>query len=203
MRSLPFGHLQFNDVATLYSTGSQQGVDVTDTVKKRRRSLLVRTFKRELVQPRPRPGGLAFHVGDFLSPIAFSEKILVAFRSARLPRFLPWCYSDVLWLQALPPRLDLSILDSFSSSRVASEHSSSPRLGSHVFRGGWRPNLPPQARLPRETIPLCRDASPRRVDAVGRLGAVSIDELSRLIGIISRRSIKCEGFYTVSQHATE
>ena len=30
---VPYGLLQFNDITTLCSTGSQQGVDVTDTVE--------------------------------------------------------------------------------------------------------------------------------------------------------------------------
>ena len=75
--------------------------------------------------------------------------------------------SDVLG-SALPPRLDFSIVDSFVYSRVPSEHSSSPRFGYHVFRGGDAPTLLPQARLPRETISFCWGASPP-VDAVGRL----------------------------------
>ena len=79
--------------------------------------------------------------------------------------------SDVLGA-ALPPRLDFSIVDTFAYSRVLSEHLSSPRFGSHVFRGGGIPTLLPQARLPRETILLCWGASPP-VDAVVRLALLA------------------------------
>ena len=86
--------------------------------------------------------------------------------------------SDVL-PAALPPRLDLSIVDTFFAySRVPSEYSSSPRFGSHVFRGGGIPTLLMQARLPRETISLCWGASPP-VDAVARL-ALSASTSSRI-----------------------
>ena len=85
--------------------------------------------------------------------------------------------SDVLGA-ALPPCLDFSIVDTFAYSRVLSEHLSSPRFGSHVFRGGGIPTLLTQARLPRETILLCWGASPP-VDAVGRL-ALSASTNSRI-----------------------
>ena len=65
----------------------------------------------------------------------------------------------------LPTRLDSSIVDAFAYSRVTSEHFYSPRFGPRVFRGGGLPT----ARLPREMISLCWDASPSLVDAVGRL----------------------------------
>ena len=69
---------------------------------------------------------------------------------------------------ALSPRLGSSTVDTSAYSHVPSKHSSSPRFGSHVFRGGGIPTLLPQARLPQETISLCWGASPP-VDAVVRL----------------------------------
>ena len=59
--------------------------------------------------------------------------------------------SDLLG-SALPPRLDFSIVDTFAYSRLPSKHSSFPRFGSHVFRGGGAPTLLTQARLPRKTL---------------------------------------------------
>ena len=110
---------------------------------------------------------------------------------------LCWARRDVSWWHArglhvtqpysiivsstsalIPPRLDFSIVDTSAHSRVPSEHSSSPRFGSHVFRGGGVSTLLPQARLPRETISLCWGASPP-VDAVGRL-AQSASTSSRI-----------------------
>ena len=44
-----------------------------------------------------------------------------------------------------------SFVNTFAYSRVPSEHSSSPRFGSHVFHVGGAPTLLPQARLPLET----------------------------------------------------
>ena len=103
------------------------------------------------------------------SPVAFSEQMPSAFHSVPGVFYPGSCLrsSDVLGA-ALPPRLDFSIVNTFAYSRVPSDHSSSPRFGSHVFHGGGVPTLLPQARLPRETIPLCWGASPP-VDAVGRL----------------------------------
>ena len=56
-----FGLLQFDDVTVLCSTGSQQGVDVADTINAVDRCFV--NVERELVQPRPRPGGLGFYAG--------------------------------------------------------------------------------------------------------------------------------------------
>ena len=42
---------------------------------------------------------------------------------------------------ALSTRIDFSIVDSFGSLRVPSEHGYSPRFGSHVFRGGGVPTV--------------------------------------------------------------
>ena len=103
------------------------------------------------------------------SPVAFPEQVPSPFHSVPrclLPGSCPRS-TDIL-SAALPPRLDFSIVDTFAYSRVPSEHSSSPRFGSHVFSGGSIPTLLPQARLPQETISLCWGASPP-VDAVGRL----------------------------------
>ena len=125
---------------------------------------------------------LCFLRTDFLSarfPRHFFEQIPFAFRSVPPGVSYPGsCLpsSDVLGA-AVPPRLDFSIVDTVAYSRASSEHSSSPRLGSHVFRGGDVPTLLPQARLPRETISLCWGSSPP-VDAVGRL-ALSASTSSR------------------------
>ena len=78
---------------------------------------------------------------DFLSarfPRRFFEQMSFAFRS--VPPGVSWpgyCLpsSGVLGA-ALPPRLDFSIVGTVAYSRVSSEHFSSPRFGSHVFRGG-------------------------------------------------------------------
>ena len=67
-----------------------------------------------------------------------------------------------------PPRLELSIADTFPYLRAISEHFYFPRFGSHFFVGGGVLTLLQQARLPQETILLCWDASPP-VDAVDRL----------------------------------
>ena len=85
--------------------------------------------------------------------------------------------SDVL-RAAIPPRLYFSIVDTVAYSLVPSEHSSSSRFVSHVFRGGDVLTLLPQARLPREMISLCWGSSPP-VDAVGRL-ALSTSTSSRI-----------------------
>ena len=181
--SVLFGLLQSDDVTTLCSTGSQQGVDVADTVDAVNRCCAnIERAERELLQPRPRPGGLVFLAGALplrpLSPSLFSSKcpspfskFQVSYPGSCLPS------SDVLGA-AIPPRLDFSVVDTVAYSRVPSEHSSSPRFGSHVFRGGGVPTLLPQARLPRETISLCWGSSPP-VDAVGRL-ALSASTSSRI-----------------------
>ena len=124
---------------------------------------------------------LCFLRAEFLSarfPRRFFEQMSSAFHS--VPVFYPGsCLrsSDVLCV-ALPPRLDFSIVDTFAYSRVPSEHFSSPRFGSHFFRGGGVPILLPQARLPRETFSLCWGASPP-VDTVGRF-ALSASTSSRI-----------------------
>ena len=67
-RSAPFGLLQFNDATTLCSTGSQQSVDVPDTVNAVDSCCAnVQRAKRELLQRRRRPGGLVFLRDDFFS----------------------------------------------------------------------------------------------------------------------------------------
>ena len=59
--SVPFRLLQSDDVTTLCSTGSQQGVDVADTVDAIDRCCAnVERAERKLLQSRPRPGGLVF-----------------------------------------------------------------------------------------------------------------------------------------------
>ena len=179
--SVPFGLLQSDNVTTLCSTGSQQGVDVPDTVDAVDRCCAnVERAERELLQPRPRPGGLVFLADGLpfrpLPPSLFSSKCPSPF--AQFLQVFPtqvYCLpsSDVLGA-ALPPRLDFSIVDTV----VPFEHSSFSRFKSNVFRGGDVPTLPPQARLPRETISLCWGSSPP-VDAVGRL-ALSASTSSRI-----------------------
>ena len=77
--SVPFGLLQSDDVTTLCSTNSQQGVDVVDTVDIVDRCCAkVERAERELLQPRPRPGGLVFLAGGLplhpLPPSLFSSE---------------------------------------------------------------------------------------------------------------------------------
>ena len=159
--SVPFDLLQSDDVTTLCNTGSQQGVYVADTVDAVDRCCEnVERTERELLQPRPRSGGLVFLAGGLplrpLPPVAFYEQIPSALHSVPGASYPCSCLrsSDVLGT-ALPRRLDFSIVDTPAYSRVPSEHSPSPRFGSHVFRGGGVPTLLPQARLTRETISLC------------------------------------------------
>ena len=62
--SVPFSLLQSNNVTTHCSTGSQQGVDMTDTINPVDCFCAnVERAERDLVQPRPRPGGLVFRAG--------------------------------------------------------------------------------------------------------------------------------------------
>ena len=77
--SVPFGLLQSDDVTTLFSTSSQQGVDVADTVDIVNRCCAnVERAERELLHPRPRPGGLVFLAGGLplhpLPPSLFSSE---------------------------------------------------------------------------------------------------------------------------------
>ena len=77
--SVPFGLLQSNNVTTLCSKGSQQGVDVADSVNAIDRCCTnVERAGRELLQPRPRPGGLVFHASGLplrpLPPSLFPSK---------------------------------------------------------------------------------------------------------------------------------
>ena len=173
--------------STLCSAGSQQGVNVADTVDAVNSWCTnVERAERELFQPGPRPGGLVFLCGRTsrtssppASPFAFSEQLTFAFYSVPGVSYPGSCLPsfDVLGA-ATPPRLDFSIVDTAAYSRVPSEHSSSPRFGSHVFRGGGVPTLLPQARLPRETISLFWGSS-SPVDAIGRL-ALSASTSSRI-----------------------
>ena len=124
--------------------------------------------KHELVQPRPCPGGLVFHPCGWpslppASLVPFPEQMSSTVRSVQ--GVYPYSclrFSNVLGA-VLPTRLEFSVLDTFSYTRVPFEHSYSPRFGSNVFRGGGV-----QARLPRKMISLCWGAPPP-VDAVGRL----------------------------------
>ena len=182
--SVPFGLLQSDDVTTFCSTGLQQGVDVADTVDAVDHCCAnVERTERELLQPRPRPRGLVFLAGGLpLRPLPsslFTSKYPPLFTQFQVFSAQDPCLrsSDVLGT-ALLPRLNISIVDTSAYSRVPSEHPSSLRFGSHVFRGGGVPTLLPQARLPREMISLLGGASPP-VDAVGRL-TLSVSTNSRI-----------------------
>ena len=121
----------------------------------------VERVERELLQLRPRPGGLVFLAGGLplrpLPPSLFPSKCPPPFIQFQVfSTQVLACRSSDVFGAALPSRLDFSIVDTTSAySRMPSEHASSPRFGSHVFRGGGVPTLLPQARLPRETISLC------------------------------------------------
>ena len=71
---LVLGLLQSDDVTTLCITGSQQGVDVADTIDAVDRCCaIVKRAERKLLQPRPRPGGLVFLAGGLpLRPLPLS-----------------------------------------------------------------------------------------------------------------------------------
>ena len=99
---------------------------------------------------------LCFLRTDFLAarlPRRFFEQMLFAFLSVPGVSCPGSCLpsSDVLGA-AIPPRVGFSIVDTVACSCVPSEHSSSPRFGSHVFCGGGVPTLLPQAPLLRETF---------------------------------------------------
>ena len=77
--SVSFCLLQSNDVTILCSTGPQQVVDVPDTVNPVGRCCAnVERAERQLLQPRPRPGGLVFLTGGLplrpLPPPLFPSK---------------------------------------------------------------------------------------------------------------------------------
>ena len=112
------------------------------------------------------------------SPVAY-EQIPSTFHSFPGASYPDSCLrsSDVLGT-ALPPRLDFSIVDTSAYSRVSFEHSSSPRFGSHVFRGGGVPNLLPQARLPWDTISLCLLGGIIASRCCWQACTVSIDKIS-------------------------
>ena len=110
--SVPFGLLQSDDVTTLCNTGSQQGVDVADTVDAVDRCCAnVERAERELLQPRPRPGGLVFLAGGLplrpLPPSLFSSKYPSPFTQFQcfLPRFLPSFFRRVGCGNPTTPRL--------------------------------------------------------------------------------------------------
>ena len=120
---------------------------------------------------------LCFLRADFpaASPVTFYEQIPSAFHSVPGASYPGSCLrsSDMLGT-VLPRRLDFSIVDTSVYSRVPSEHSSSPRFESYVFRGDGVPTLLSQARLPRETISLCWGA----MLLAQACTTVSIDEFS-------------------------
>ena len=182
--SVPFGLLQSDDVTTLFAVQVLSRVSMWP-IPLTPLTAAVRTLNVPNVSSSSRDLALAalcFLRADFSPPafpVAFSEQIPYAFYSVPGASYPGSCLrsSDVLGT-ALPPRLDFSIVDTSAHWREPSEHSSSPRLGSHVFRGGGVTTLLPQARLPRETIVLCWGASPP-VDAVGKL-ALSASTTSRI-----------------------
>ena len=134
---VPFGLLQSDNVKTSCSTGSQQGVDVADTVNAIDSCCTnVEHAERELVQPRPQ-GGLP-HLS--LPPLVLPSKCPLPFVQFQVSTPSGSCLgSSDVWGVALPPRLDFSTVDTFSYMRVISEYISSLCLGFHVFRGGGIP----------------------------------------------------------------
>ena len=111
--SAPFGLLQSDDVTTLCSTGSEQGVDIPDTVDAVNRFCAnVERAERELLQPRPRPGGLVFLADGLplrpLPPSLFRANTLrLSLSSSRcfLPRFVPSFFRRVGCGSPTTPRL--------------------------------------------------------------------------------------------------
>ena len=99
--------------------------------------------ERELVQPKPCPGGLVFHAGGLhLRPFPrrSSKQMLSVFHSVPGVIYSDSCLRSPDELSAaLPKRLDFSIVDTFAYSRVPSERLCSPLFGSHVFCGGGVP----------------------------------------------------------------
>ena len=119
----------------------------------------VRSSRRDLTL-----AALCFMRATFLTvrfPVAFSEKT----RSVPDVFYPGSCLrsSDDVLGAALQSRLDFSIINPFTYSRAPSEHSYSPRFGSHIFRGGGVPST-----VAAETISPCWVALPP-LDAVGRL----------------------------------
>ena len=108
--SVHFGLLQSDDVTTFCSTGSQQGVCVADTVD--RCCANVERTERELLQPRPRPGGLVFLAGGLRKsarfPRRFSRANTLRFLLSSgcfLPRFLPSFFRRLGYGTPTTPRL--------------------------------------------------------------------------------------------------
>ena len=155
-RSFPFSLLQSNNATTLCSTGSQQGLDVADTVNNAVDCCCanVERAERELFQPVPRPGALNFVRAAFLSvrvPRHFFRASALRL-SLNCKCFLPNLPSSDVLGAALPTRPDFSIVDTFTYYR---EHPSSPPFETYAFRSCAVPTLLPQVRLPRETNSLC------------------------------------------------
>ena len=142
--SLPFGLLQSNDVTILCSTGSQQGVGVPNTVNAVDRCCAnVERAERELLQPRPCPGGLLFLVGGRplrpLSPLLFPSKFPPSFTQFQvfstqvLACVLPTCWvrhfhhastsppSTLLLTRVCPPSIPLLLASgpTFSAAAVS------------------------------------------------------------------------------------
>ena len=109
--SVLFDLLQSNNVTTLCSTGSQQGVHVADTVNAVGSYCAnVDRAGRELLQSRPHPGYLVFMRAAFLIdrfPRRFFRanalRLSLSFRC--LPRFLPWFFRRVEFGTLTTPRL--------------------------------------------------------------------------------------------------
>ena len=111
--SVSFGLLQSNNVTTLCSTASQQGLDEADTVNTVDRCCAnVERAERELRQPRPRPGGLVSHAGGLPLRLCFPRRFFRA-NALRLslssrcfvPRFLPSFFQRVGCSTPTTPRL--------------------------------------------------------------------------------------------------
>ena len=149
----------------MHNTQKSDNSDETKTKAVNSYCVNVERAECELVQPRPRSGGLVFRAGSFPHQPIFPSQMLSTFSS--VPEIYPGaCFGSYDELgAALSSRLDFIIVDTFAYSRVTSEYFLSSRFVSHVFRGGGAATT----QFPRETNSPCWDASPPPVDAVGKL----------------------------------
>ena len=99
--SVSFGLPESNNVTILGSTGSQRGVDVVNTVNAVDHCCAnVERAERELLQPRPHPGGLVFHADGLplrpLPPSLFPSKCPPPFAQFRTQVFSTQVLASVL-----------------------------------------------------------------------------------------------------------
>ena len=172
--SFSFSLLQSDDATTLCSTVSQQGVYVADTVD--RCCANVERTERELLQPRPRPGGLVLLAGGL--PLArFPSRFLRAntlrfslSSGCFLPRFLCSFFGRVGYGTPITSRFLYRRKFCLLAWALRAFLLSSLRV--LRFPRQRCPNFATAATLPREMISLCWGASPP-VDAVGRLALLA------------------------------